>query len=76
MLFQNRNENENTPHALSKKSTGLPQDQKLLDKIILSQEFRKMGQFGGRGRIQETFSPGDEIDLSWKRNEFAKLYRL
>ena len=35
-----------------------------------------MGKFGRRGKISETFSPGDEIDLSWKKNEFAKQYRL
>ena len=35
-----------------------------------------MGKFSGSGKIPETFSPGDEIDLSWKKNEFAKQYRL
>ena len=35
-----------------------------------------MGKFGGRGKIPETFSPGDGIDLPWKNNEFAKQYRL
>ena len=35
-----------------------------------------MGKFGGRGKIPETFSPGDEIDFSWRKNEFAKQYRL
>ena len=36
----------------------------------------KKGKFGGRGKIPETFSPGDEIDLTWKKNEFAKQCRL
>ena len=35
-----------------------------------------MGKFGGRGKIPETFSPSDEIDLSWKKNQFAEQYRL
>ena len=35
-----------------------------------------MGKFGGRGKIPETFPPGDEIDLSWKKNQSAKEYRL
>ena len=40
------------------------------------QELIKICKFGGRGKIPETFSPGDEIDLSWKKNEFSKQYRL
>ena len=40
------------------------------------QELIRMGKFGGRGKIPETFLPGDEIDLSWKKNGFAKQYRL
>ena len=35
-----------------------------------------MVELGGRGKIPEIFSPSDEIDLSWKKNEFAKQYRL
>ena len=66
MLFQNQNENENSPKALGKKPTGSPQNQELI----------KMGKFGARGKIPETFSPGDEIHFSWKKNEFAKQYRL
>ena len=31
-----------------------------------------MIKFGERGKIPETFLPGDEINLSWKKNEFAK----
>ena len=76
MLFQNQNENENSPKALSKKPTGSPQNQKSLDKILHCQELIKIGKFCGRGKIPETFSPGDEIDLSWKKNGFAKQYRL
>ena len=40
------------------------------------QELIKICKFGGRGKIPETFSPGDEIDLSWEKNGFAKQYRL
>ena len=76
MLFQNQNENENSSKALSKKPTGSPQNQKSLDKILSRQKLIKMGKFGGRGKIPETFSSGDEIDLSWKKNEFAKQDRL
>ena len=63
MLFQNQNENENSPKALSKKTTGSQQNQKSLDKFLPCQELIKMGKFGGRGKIPETFSPSDEIDL-------------
>ena len=76
MLFQNQNENENSQKTLSKKPTGSPQNPKSLDKILPCRELMKMGKFGGRGKIPETFSPGDEIDLSWKKNEFSKQYRL
>ena len=76
MLFQNQNENENSPKALSKKITVSQQNQKSLDKFLPCQELIKMGKFGGRGKIPETFSPGDEIDLSWRKNESAKQYRL
>ena len=38
MLFQNQNENENSPKALSKKPTGSPQNQKSRDKIFPCQE--------------------------------------
>ena len=76
ILFQNQNKNKNSPKALSKKPTDSPQNQKSLDKVLPCQELIKMGEFGGRGKIPETFSPGDEIDLSWKQNEFAKWYRL
>ena len=76
MLFQNQNKNANSPKALSKKPTGSPQNQKSLDKILSRQELIKIGKFGGRGKIPETFSPGVELDLSWKKNEFAKQYRL
>ena len=41
MLFQNQNENENSPKALSKKPTGSPQNQKSLDKILPCQELKK-----------------------------------
>ena len=63
MLFQNQNENENSPKALSKKPTGSPQNQKPLDKILPYQELTKMGKFGGRGKIPETFLSGDEINF-------------
>ena len=76
MLFQNQNENENSQKTLSKKPTGSPQNPKSLDKILPCRELMKMGKFGGRGKIPETFSPGDEIDLSWEKNGFAKQYRL
>ena len=76
MLFQNQNESENFPKALSKKPTGSPQNQKPLDKILPYQELTKMGKFGGRGKIPEAFLSGDEIDFSWEKNEFAKQYRL
>ena len=76
MLFQNQNENENSQKTLSKKPTGSPQNPKSLDKILPCRELMKMGKFGGRGKIPETFSPGDGIDLPWKNNEFAKQYRL
>ena len=72
MLFQNQNENENSPKALSKKPTGSPQNQKSQEKILPCLELIKMGKFGGRGKIPVTFSPSDEIDLSWKKNQFAK----
>ena len=72
ILFQNQNENENSLKALSKKPTGSPQNQKSLDKILPCQELIKMGKFGGRGKIPVTFSLSDEIDLSWKKNQFAK----
>ena len=39
-------------------------------------ELIKMGKFGERGKIQETFLPSNEIDFSWKKNEFTKQYRL
>ena len=45
MLFQNPNENENSPQALTKKPTGSPQNQKSLDKIFPCQELIKMGKF-------------------------------
>ena len=61
---------------MSKKTTGSSQNQKSLDQILPCQGLIKMGKFGGSGKIPETFSPGDEIDLSWKKNEFAKQYRL
>ena len=76
MLFQNQNESEKSPKALSKKPTESPQNHKSLDKILPGQKLIKVGKFGGRGKIPETFSTGDEIDLSWKKNEFAKQYRL
>ena len=76
MLFENQNENENPPKALSKKPTGSTQNQKSLDKILPCQELIKMVKFGGRSKIPETFSTGEQIDLSWKKNEFAKQYRL
>ena len=40
------------------------------------QELVKIVKFGGRGKIPETFLPCNEIDLSWKKNEFGKQYRL
>ena len=43
MLFQNQNESENSPKALSKKFTESPQNQKSLDKILLCQELIKSG---------------------------------
>ena len=46
------------------------------DTILHCQELIKIGKFGGRVKTPETFSPGDERDLSWKKNEFAKQYRL
>ena len=64
MLFQNQNENENFRNALSKKPTGSPQNQKSLNKILPCQDLIKIGKFGGRVKIPESFSPGDEIDLS------------
>ena len=76
MLFQNQNENANSLKALCKKPTDSTQKQKSLDKILPCQKLIKMVKFGGRGKIPETFSPGEEIDLSWKKNEFAKQYRL
>ena len=76
MLFENQNENANPPKALSKKPTGSTQNQKSLDKILPCQELIKMVKFGGRSKIPETFSTGEQIDLSWKKNEFAKQYRL
>ena len=76
MLFQNQNKKENSPKALSKKPRGSPQNQKSLDKILPCQELIKIGKFGGRGKIPEISLPGDEIDLSWNKNEFLKQYRL
>ena len=76
MLSPNQNENENSPKALCKKPTGSPQNQKSLDEILPCQELIKMSKFSGRVKTPETFSPGDERDLSWKKNEFAKQYRL
>ena len=73
--FQNQNKNENSPKTLSKEPTGSSQNQKSLDKI-LCQELIKIGHLGGRGKIPETFSGGDEIDSLWKKNEFVKQYRL
>ena len=35
-----------------------------------------MGKFGERGKIPETFLSSNETDLSWKKNEFTKQYRL
>ena len=35
-----------------------------------------MGKFDGRNKIPEIFSPDDQIDLSWKKNEFDKQSRL
>ena len=64
MLFQNQDENENSPKALSKKPSGSPQNKKSLDKILPCQELIKMGKFGGRGKIPGTFSPGHEMNLS------------
>ena len=76
ILFQNQNENENSPKARSKKPTGSLQNQKSTDKILPCQEIIKMGKFGVRGKIPETSSPGDEMNLSWKKNQFAEQYRL
>ena len=76
VLFQNQNENETCPMALSKKPTGSPKNQDSLYKTLPCQELIEMGKFGGRGKIPEKFSPGDEIDLSWKKNQFAEQYRL
>ena len=42
---------------------------------LLCQKFIKMVEFSGRGKIPEIFSPSDEIDLPWRKNEFAKQYR-
>ena len=42
---------------------------------LLCQKLIKMVEFSGRGKIPEIFSPSDEIDLSWRKNEFAKQYR-
>ena len=36
----------------------------------------KIGKFVRRGKISEKLSPGDEINFLWKKNEFAKQYRL
>ena len=35
-----------------------------------------MIEFGERGKILETFLPSNDVDLSWKKNEFSKQYRL
>ena len=66
-LLQNQKENYNSPTAVSKKPTGSTQNEKSLDKIVPCQELIKMGRFSGRGKIPDTFSPGDE---------FARQHRL
>ena len=49
MLFQNQNENENSPKVFSKKPTASPQNQKSLGKILPCQELIKIGRFGRKG---------------------------
>ena len=39
-------------------------------------ELIEMGKFGERVKIPETFLPSNETDLSRKKNEFTKPYRL
>ena len=55
---------QNVQDSEIKKPTIPSQNQKPLDKILLCQKLIKIGKFGGRGKIQEIFSPDDEIDLS------------
>ena len=43
--------------------------------LLPCQELIKLGKFGGRGKIPEIFPQSDKIDLSLKKNEFAKQYQ-
>ena len=76
MLFQNTNDVRRAQKVFSKKPTDSTQNQRTLDKVLPCQELIKMGKFSGRGKISKTFSPGNEIDYSWKENELNKQYTL
>ena len=76
MLFQNSNKVENTQKILSKKPTDSTQNQRSLDNVLPCQELIKMGKFSGRGKIPGTFSIGNKIDSSKKRDELAKQHML
>ena len=47
-----------------------------MNKYISKLLVRNFGKVGVRGKIPEAFPPSDEMDLSWKKNEFAKQCRL
>ena len=58
---------QNAQDREKKKPTISSQNQKSLDKILSCQGLIKVDNFGGRGKIPETFSLDDEIDFSRKR---------
>ena len=69
MLFQNQNENENSPKALNRKPKGSSQNQKSLDKILPCQELIKICTFGGRGEIPEFNKQYRLWTLAWYQDE-------
>ena len=72
-MFQNQNKNENSQRLLVRNLQAHHKIRNHWTKFF-RHELIKLGKFGGRGKIPETFSPGDEIDLSWT-NAFAEQYR-
>ena len=77
ILFQNRqNDTEEPQKELSQKPANSSQNRKSLVNILPCQKLARRGKFGGRGRIPESFFPGQEIDFSSMENGSAKEHQL
>ena len=73
MLFQNKqNVTEEPQKEVSQKPQNSSKNRKSLINILPCQKLVRRGKFGGRGRIPESFLPGQEIDFSPIANSSAR----